>query len=99
MESTIDIILSALYFKECNNVEIAELLNVSRKRVACSKVKREIFNSIVEKESNPNQMDEVIRSSDESVVDEYMADFNSSCESSDMTPIRKVMLRKVGDRK
>ena len=83
VESTIDTILSALYFKDCNNVEIAELLNVSRKRVAGCKVKREIFNAIVEKESDPNKMNEEIRSSDESVVDEYMADFGSVSPSSD----------------
>ena len=60
-----------------NNVELEKLLNVSRRRIKNGKVKRKIFDGIIEKEKNKNVADhplEKLQSSEESSGDELSTD-------------------------
>ena len=49
--------------------------------------KRKCFVSVIDKASNPTKENDTMQSSDESIIDEYMADFGSSYESSDVESI------------
>lgn len=92
VEATIESLLSAVSVDECSNVEIGELLQISRRRIAAAKQKRKMFDDIVEKEKKKKERSiEIIDSDgsvtdDNSVVDEYSADFgdyNSDASKSD----------------
>lgn len=52
VDSTIESILTAVMGNNSNNVELEKLLNVSRRRIKNGKVKRKIFDGIIEKEKN-----------------------------------------------
>lgn len=54
--STFESVLTAVLDVNSNNVEIAKLLNVSTRRIVSGKVKRELFNGIVEKEENKKEL-------------------------------------------
>ena len=75
--STVESVLTAVLDVNLNNVEIAKLLNVSTRRIVSGKVKRELFNGIIEKEENKKRTDhplEKLQSSDESSIDELSTD-------------------------
>ena len=77
VESTIESILTAVLDNNSNNVELAKLLNVSRRRIMCGKLKRKIFDGIIENEKNKKINDcplEAVESSDESIIDELSTD-------------------------
>ena len=87
VETMINTVLSSVSFKESNNTEIAELLNVHRKRIGRCKKRRRYFNSVIDKASGSTKEKDTMQSSDESIIDEYTADFGSSFESSDVDSI------------
>ena len=72
MGSTVKSVLTAVLDVNSNNVELAKLLNVSTRRIVSGKVKRELFNGIIEKEENKKITDypsEKLQSLDESSID------------------------------
>jgi chromosome segregation ATPase len=81
VEATIESLLSAVSIEECGNVEIAELLQISRRRIASAKQKIKMFDDVVEKVKKKIEKSREIIDSDGSVVDEYSTDFGD--ENSD----------------
>ena len=77
VESTIESVLTAILDNNSNNVELAKLLNVSRRRIVSGKLKRKVFDGIIENEKNKiavNNSSQKSQSSDESSIDELSTD-------------------------
>ena len=60
VESTVETVLTAVLDVNSNNVELAKLLNVSTRRIVSGKLKRELFNGIIEKEKNEKVTDQLL---------------------------------------
>ena len=87
VESTIENVITAISYESSNSVEISKLFGVSRRRITNGKIKRNVFDQVIEKEKSEiktyHTLNE-LQSSDESGADVISTDIeNHYCNMMD----------------
>ena len=86
VESTIQILLAAVWVESSNSAEVGETLGISRKRISAAKEKRLLFNSAIDKKMEEYQIEkddisesdsESGESSGSSEINDYEFHYNS----------------------